>query len=114
MLPAKYIGFIIFVWVTGSILGGILEYAQLGGAEEAVINPLMSWQEYTSEEDWGILKLVAFLPTFFRSVFDMLLFNFSFLTGSWVLVKWILLAPIIGTVVYGIAITFAGILRRAV
>lgn len=112
-MSPKFIGFVIFVWVVGSILGGVLEQVQLGSSQEGVLANLTSWQQITTSESWGPWAMVTFVPNFFNSLWNMLTFNFAFIQGPMVYVKWIILAPLIGMLVYGAIITLIGIFQRS-
>ena len=119
-LAPKYIAFIIFIWVTGSVLGAVLEQGQLTSGDESTLSQVMVWQQISAEEDWGILDIVSLVPEFFGSLFQMLTWQFSFLDSSDSgsmgpaadYLKWILLAPITGLAIFGIVIVLFGIFQK--
>lgn len=115
MLPSKYIAFLVFVWITCSLFGAILEGSYLGSTEQGVLNQVMFWQTVTTEEDWGFLEIVGAVPGFAQGVFDMLTFRFSFLdSNEYEIVRWIAFGPIVATFVYGMIMTVIAVFQRAV
>ena len=113
-MPIKYIALLVFLWVVGAIVGGVIEGSTLGVNETGVLNNLMSWSEVSTSEAWGPLKVIAALPDFFKSVFDLMTLDFAFFDGHWELVRWLLFAPLMATVVFGLIITFIGVYQRSI
>lgn len=113
-MPAKWIGFIVFVWIIGAMVGAVLEGSFISANETSVLNQLMGWQEITSQESWWPVKFIGALPDFFNGIFRLLTFDFAFFYGGWELVRLVLLAPIIATVVFGLIIMFFGLFSKEV
>ncbi len=114
MLTPKYIAFIFFIWITGSILGTVMEQEQFGSTEETTLSQLTVWQEISSEESWGLFDVVSLVPGFFTALFQILTFQFAFITGPLVYIRWIVLAPITAMIMWGLTVVFIGILRRGI
>jgi len=115
MLPAKYIAFITYVWLVGSIFGAIIEGAYLGQSQEGVLNRMAFWQKITEEQDWGFWEVVGAPAGLFDALFDMLSFKFAFIPGTdWELYSWIVGGPIVALFVYGLIMTVIGIFQRQV
>lgn len=72
----------------------------------------MVWQLVGSEEAWGTLDMVAFVPEYFGALFKAAIWDFSFLTGGWLYVKWIMWAPLMAMFVWGLTITFVSIFQK--
>jgi hypothetical protein len=85
-----------------------------GYGEQGTLNQLMSWQESSSSTGGGILKLVVSLPGAFKSIGEILTFQPAkdILQGEWRWIYWIVFAPIIALVVYGMFMMFISIIRR--
>lgn len=113
-MSPKYMAFIVFIWVLAAFSSGIIEGTTLGANESGVLNGLMTWTRVFTEQDFGILELIASTPAFFISLFNMLTFNFSFFQGDWELVRWILLAPIIASIVWGLISMFIPNWQRSI
>jgi len=115
MLPAKYVAFLIFVWLGGSMLGAVMEGAYLGEGEGGVLNQIAFWQTISEEQDWGFWEVIGSVPGFFQGMFDMLTLKFAFIQGTdWELYRWFVIAPFVGLFVYGAIMTLAGIFSRNV
>ena len=104
-MPAKYWAFFVFLFVVGTILGLVIENANLGAAEQSNLEGLMVWTS-TNITGWG--TIITNAPTYFVSLFNALFWNFSFLTGGWVYVKWLVWAPLMAMMVWGLIYTFVG------
>lgn len=102
-MPAKYWAFFVFLFVVGTILGLTMENAMVGASEQSTLQGLMAWQE-TDDPNWGTFILAA--PAFFTSLLKALVWDFAFLTGGWVYVKWIVWAPLMAMMVWGLIISF--------
>lgn len=111
-MPPKYIAFFVFIFVCGTILGLVIEEGTVAAGERGTLNTLMVWQLVGSEEAWGTLDMVAFVPQYFGALFKAAIWDFSFLTGGWLYVKWIMWAPLMSMFVWGLTITFVSIFQK--
>ena len=110
----KYIAMIIFLYVTGSILGGILEDVYLSGTtEQSTISKLTSWEQVNSEEDSTyVFEVGKAITGALGAVFSMLTFDYAFITGDWELFRWIVLAPMMGLIAWLIISTFLSLFTK--
>lgn len=111
-MAPKYIAFFVFIFVVGTILGLVIEEGSVGASEQSTLNGLLVFQNLQTEESWGFFEVVGFVPTFFASVFKASIWDFAFLTGGWVYIKWIVWAPLAAMFVWGLVITFISIFQR--
>lgn len=72
----------------------------------------MVWQQVGSEESWGVLQTLGFIGDYFASLWDALMWNFAFIDGGWIYIKWIIWAPLMAMAIWGFVITFISILQR--
>jgi len=118
-MKAGWIGTLFFIWVVAMFLGSVNVGEELY-ADTGVTNPaqtIMSYTEVWEEEGWGTLTSVKAHTTFFSALFQIMVLNFPLFGGSgspWQIVRWLVLGPIIATVVFAVVMIFANILRRAV
>jgi len=92
---------IIGLWVLfigGSLLSGILEMQFLSGSgdqEEAIFETLMSPPSFTETNPLTLVWVVV-TTTFewLQALWNMLWWNYAFLTGGYSIIKWILLYPL--------------------
>ena len=116
-MPAKYIGFIIFIYVMAIVFGSISAGADLF-ANANITDPVQGTQIYGIQEyetNFITITNPSFSPTFFSSFFSIMTLDFPiFSSGPWVVLRWIILAPIIGIVVFGMIHVFTGIMQRQV
>ena len=116
-MPTKYIGFIIFIYTTAIIFGSISAGADLF-ANANITDPVQGTQFYgiqQYETDFITITNPSFSPTFFASFFSILSLDFPiFSSGPWIVLRWVILAPIVGIVVFGMIQLFSGIMQRQV
>lgn len=111
-MAPKYIAFFVFIFVVGTILGLVIEDGTVGPDEQSILNSLMVWQQIGTEEAWGFWEIVSFVPGFFGALFDAAIWKFSFLTGGWIYIKWLIWAPLMAMFVWGLVITFISIFQK--
>lgn len=101
-----------FVFVVGTILGLVIEEGTLGPGQQSTLNQLLVWQQVGSEESWGILKIVAFIPAYFGALFKAAIWDFAFIDGNWNYIKWIVWAPLMAMFVWGLVLSFMTIFQK--
>ena len=114
MLAPKVVGAVVFVWVVAALLGGIYEMAYLGGPEQTLLNKVLFYNIVTTEGTWGTTELAGGALGYLEAVWGMATFQFSFVTGDFELVRWIIFAPLTAMLVYGLIMTVVGILRGTI
>ena len=114
MLSAKSVAAVVFIWVVAALLGGLYEMSWLGGAEQSLLNKVLFYNIVTTEGTWGSTELVGGPLGYLEALWQMATFNFSFITGEWELVRWIIFAPLTAYLVFGLVMTVIGILRGTV
>jgi uncharacterized membrane protein len=104
---------LVFIWVAGSIFGAICEQGVLGPGQQGVLNHVMVWNQVSSSQTWGIVKVITFAPEFFSGIASMLTFNFTFLGGSAAggYFSWIVLSPLRALIIFGLCVLFILIFR---
>ena len=111
-MAPKYIAFFVFIYVVGTILGLVIEAGVVGPGEQSTLNSLMVWQKIGTEESWGFWEIISLVPGFFGALFDAALWEFAFITGGWVYIKWLIWAPLTAMFVWGLVITFLSIFQK--
>ena len=114
MLPAKSVAAVVFVWVVAALLGGLYEMSWMGGPEQTFLNKVLFYNIVTTEGTWGATELAGGPLGYLQALWQMATFNFSFITGEWELVRWIIFAPLTAYVVFGLVMTVIGILRGTI
>ncbi len=111
-MQPRYVAFIIFVWVTGALMGAMMDKTFVGPTEQTAIDKILVWEQVSSDESgWGIYTFAKSVPEFLSGIFDILTFKFSFLEGVWWF-RWIILGPIIGLLAWALVITFISIMSK--
>ena len=113
-MAPKYIAFFVLVFICGSIIGLMLEGAMLGEEQQLTLNPVLVWEQVNSEESWGILSSLNFVRSYFESLWKVGTWNFSFFTGNWVYLKWIIWTPLFAMFVWGLVMTFISLIQRII
>ena len=123
-MTPKFMSFLGFVWFTSTMICLILEGIYFGTAavgvngrilpgESTIISDLASIQQLQVA---GMIGIPAALITFARGLFRLLIWDYSFYTGGFEVVRWFMMATFSGAAVWGImsvfAPVFANLLRR--
>lgn len=114
MLAPKAVAAVVFVWIVAAVLGGLYELSWLGGPEQTLLNKVLFYNIVTTEGTWGTTELAGGPLDYLQAVWQMATFQFSFITGDYELVRWIVFAPLTAYVVYGFIMTAVGILRGTI
>ena len=109
-MPAKYWAFFVFLFVVGTILGLLIEDSAVGPGEQSTLESLMIWQETQPEGGFG--SFITTAASYFPALLRALVWDFSFLRGGWVYVKWIVWAPLMAMMVWGLIVTFLGAVQK--
>jgi len=113
----KYIGAAIFIWVIAALAGSFTTGTNLVAATNisSPVQDIMYFSETITQSDTGIWSLPVAAWGFFRAILRVVFLDFPvFHEGPWVIVRWIIVAPFIGCVVYGIVATFVGVFQKTV
>lgn len=119
-MPAKWVGFLIFIWVIAILLGSVPQGEVLAN-NETVSDPvqgLLSYTQVWSQQSWGSQLVYPIMhPEWLGDLFDLLLLNVPLFGDSdspFQIVRWIVVAPILGTMVFGLVMLFISIFQRTV
>ena len=112
-MAPKFIAFMVFLYVIGSILGLMMEDQTLGVTQQSTLDHLMVWQNLSSDETWGLFQIIGAIPDFFDALWHAAIWDFAFLTGPAIYIKWFIWAPLMSMFVWGVMLTFVGIFQKA-
>ncbi len=118
-MAPKWIGFLVFIWVVAAIIGSIPVGESLV-LNSTVTNPAQSMLSYItvwSEQDYGMLSNPFFQAGFWGDLFKIMILDlpiFGEPSSPWQILRWLILGPIIATVVFGVVALFVNMLRRNV
>ncbi|BAZ96706.1 hypothetical protein DEHALATV1_0078 [Dehalococcoides mccartyi] len=112
-MSPQWITWIVFTYLVGQVMCLVLEGTWLGAADQSFLNALLGFTaiEYTDSTiaNVGItvVNMVAGAAGFFTYALPrLLLWNYSFLDGSWFLAKLFFLYPISAGTIFGIYTLF--------
>jgi len=113
-MAVKYYAFFAFIWIVGAFLGAILDSAMVTAAPSDL--DILTHSEFVTMPVVGTGEVNLPKPNlnFFTSIWNILTFNFRFLTGEWEILRWILFMPLTVLGVAGLVLTFIGILQKTV
>lgn len=96
-VSGKGLSFVAFTWVMSTILCLVLEGSWLGTTENTVINDLTAFN-FQSVANIATMPVSALY--FFRGIFRMLLWDYSFYTGDYTFLRYLWLAVFNSPIVY--------------
>ena len=114
-MTTKNVSFLAFAWFISTLICLIMEGGDFtftatstGGASilgpGSVINDLAAIQQMSVG---NLVGIPSALLTFTRGLFRLLIWDYSFYTGSWVILRWFWVAVFSSAAVWGIGSTFA-------
>ncbi len=114
MLAPKAVAAMVFIWVVAALLGGLYEMSWVGSTEQTLLNKVLFYNIVTTEGTWGVTELVGGPLDYMEAVWKLATFQFTFISGEWELVRWIIFAPLTAYLVFGLVMTVIGILRGTI
>lgn len=114
-MTPKFLSFLSFTWFTSTLICIILEGTYFATAATGiaggsipgsgtVINDLAAIQQLSVG---GLIGIPAALITFARGLFRLLIWDYSFYTGGFEIIRWFFMATFSGAAVWGIMSVFA-------
>ena len=117
-MSAKWIGFLVFIWIVAAILGCISEGQSVLGentTEYQTVNDLLWFTQVKSTEVWGTLLSPGTHINFFNALFKLLTLDFPMWADyPYSIVRWLVGAPIVATIVFGLIIMFFNTFQRTI
>lgn len=104
-MSSKIIIFIVFLFVIGTVVSLIIEGSFIGSGEEMdIMQALTGYNTLDVAGGGGISIPKLGLGFFTTGLPKVIMWDYSFLDGSWGIIKWLLLYPISAGVVYAIGL----------
>lgn len=114
-MAAKWVGFAVFVYVIGLLAAYMSEGVNVfaWGNMTEQLQGVSSFGTASAQEDWGAFSFPIAIWDYFGNLWNILTLNLPvFQEGPWKILRWVILAPITATIVYGLVSTFFSLFRR--
>ena len=116
-MAPKYLSLILFVWITGALMGAAMEGNQpglTGGVEKTALDQIMIWKNVKFEDITDTFSVVSATGGFFSGLFSLMFFQFGFLEGNLYAdaFRWVVLGPLLIAVIWGVIVTLVGVFSR--
>lgn len=108
-MSPKFFAFLAWVWISSTIICLIIEGTWIGSAENTIINDLTAFGAF---KIGGIASIPVPNLLFFRGVFRILLWDFSFYTGAFEVIRYIWLVVFTGSAIYGLSREFVPVVAN--
>jgi len=89
-----------------------MEDGTIGTGQQSTLNTLLFWRQFSSTESWGVLDIITHIPDYLMAVWKAAIWDFAFLEGGWIYVKWVIWAPLMAMFVWGIILTFISLFQK--
>ncbi len=103
-MSPKYIQFFGFCWLASMLICMVLEGTYFSSYEQSVLNDLIGLQAL---KVGGIVAIPAWIVTFVRGLIRLLVFDYSFYTGGFAILRYFWIATLSIGAVWGLGQTFA-------
>jgi len=101
-MSVRWIQGLVFFWFLNTLVCQMLDGAYIGATEAQIINQMAGFHTLESGD---ILAIPLLSGGFFSGLTSMLSWDYSFLTGGFILLKWAMYAVSLG-IIWGILQTF--------
>jgi hypothetical protein len=109
-MTPKFIAYLAWVWVISTIMCLVIQGTFFSTTETNIINQLVGYNSLELGGLWGIPRLgIGFLTTGFPKL---IAWDYSFLTGSYTIIRIIMIAVFSTAAVWGLISIFVSILQR--
>jgi hypothetical protein len=109
-MTPKFIAFLAFIWVISTIMCLVIQGSFFSGTEVNVVNQLTGYNTLELGGLWGVPRLaIGFFTTGFPKLIT---WDYSFLTGSYAIIRVIMIAVFGAAAVWGLVTIFVPILQR--
>lgn len=105
-MTQRFMNFLCMAWFISVLICLIIEGSYVGSHEARIINDLSL---FTSLKIGGIVPIPAFNVYFFRGVFRLLTWDYSFYTGGYEILRYFWMAILSPGAVWGIGSMFASV-----
>ena len=103
----------VFIWVLGTLLGGLIEYGTIDDASQSKLAILTGIGVVRSEESWGFTEIVTTPLDYARTLWEAGTWQFAFLDNTaGTYIRWIVQAPLVAGFIWGLVITFISIFSK--
>lgn len=112
-----WVGVFVFIYVLALLIGSVMGGTSLFAVEGATnpVQGLMTWGEVWSQQSWGVFVYPIFHPQWIGYLWDILLLRlpmFGDASNPLQLVRWLILGPMVATVIVVVILWFLGIFQK--
>lgn len=108
-LGGKFFSFLGFIWIASVLICLAVEGSWLGSTENTIINDLSA---FNAIKIGGLASIPTSSVYFFRGVFRLLIWDYSFYTGNFVFLRYIYLVIFTGSAIYCMTRDFAPVIAN--
>ena len=109
-MSTKFFSFLAMCWFVSTLICLILEGSYFGSVENSVINNL---SVLTTFNIGNLLVVPVFNVNFVNGIVKILLWDYSFYTGGFIIIRWFWLVTLTPGAIWGIIQTFMYIYSQA-
>ena len=103
-MSTKYINFIAMSWFISILICMVIEGVYFSAQETSIFNDL---RLFTSIKVGGLVPIPAFNIYFFRGIYRLLVWDYSFYSGGYAVIRYFWMVVLSTGAVWGIGQTFA-------
>jgi len=111
-MSPKIFQFLCFCWFTSTLICLILEGSYFGASQYSVINSLTIIQQF--KIPLANITVPVFNTAFLGGIVRMLLWDYSFYSGGWVVVRWFWMIVLDPGIIWGIIQSFIWLYGQAI
>ena len=113
-MSPKWILFVVFLFILMQLAGMVIEGSTMSGDVRDALNTISSWGIIHETQTFGLLDYVKAPFNYFGALWTVLTYDSPVFDGSFEIVRWIFVAPILAAVGFGLVVLFFGAFQRTI
>ena len=113
-MSPKWIVFIVFIFILMQLAGMVIEGGALPTEMQHNLNVISSWGIVSEEQTFGVLEYVRAPFLYFAALWAVLTYDSPVFDGSYELLRWVFVAPMLAGVSFGLIVLFFSTFRRTI
>jgi len=113
-MSPKWILFVVFIFILMQLAGMIIEGSTMSTDMRDALNTISSWGIIHEEQTFGLLDYVKAPFAYFGALWTVLTYDSPVFDGSFELVRWVFVAPILASISFGLVVLFFSAFQRTI
>ena len=110
----KWILLVVFLFIMMQLAGMVIEGSTLSTDTRDALNTISSWGIIHEEQTFGLLDYIKAPFNYFGALWTVLTYDSPVFDGSFEIIRWVLVAPILAAISFGMVVLFFEAFQRSI